>query len=1361
MVRTGVLRNGTDLPAATDGEVSGLRFTGSGIDYSVPATVNAFSGRAAAYALSSGTGSLTADGVSLAAAAIDVPGGYGKLNFTGIPLSYDGYSAEGYGVAGTSSWSGTHTFTPGAYKNAVTIKSAGFSAAGLIANTVSVTLPSSLGGTSSDFSALPLPANGAFGQTAPRENLSFTASGFACSGNGPVFNGSDISFPGGITVTAKTLSPTGASSSVPVLFTGLVIKDTGLVGTGSSSAVLGSWDDGWRYGFRSLTFTSAGFFATADLLNQNLSVYENDKTTLKILSLASTELVSDGTVVPGSLNVPFVLRAAGNAFAVESALLIGNKLRITDARLLLPLNASAASAQIRNIALSSDGVMSESEAFSVDSFSLRFYEGLSTESYLDLVPMNTESIGFENGSLVITNAQTRSGSGIPSATYFLARNIRVSESGIDYGDAPLISSFSGVAGGYGFSAGVGTLAEGKVMLSALTVTLPSAYGSGSKPFSGSLELSFDGFGTAGYRIAGSCTWSSGGGTPLSFIPSNADSSRYKGQVNLTELSIRSDGLVADEFFIVLPAALGGTTAVFNALPLPPSGVFGLSATKDTLSFRLTGANFPVTGYGALFDGNVIRFSSVEVGLGGSASPEALETTGLTIDGNGLGTIGTATTAVTVDVSGWNFLVSDVSVSTSGISGSGSLRLPAAFGSREVGFPGFVFSAPGAVLPGTSSSGAFIRTHGWKTELSSLSLVNGNIKADSAKVRLYSSMGGEELEIPNLVLSPTGAIVSSGEGSVQKEFLAENGFLVRASHYKITAQNIVCAGKVFFPQGLGEDSAGTYSLGEIILNPDGSVVTPARSTPVNYKVGGFNVEARDYEFTREGLRIGASSIHTGFLGQPLEFTFPEIEFYADGAIRTGGTLLEGFEIPFGGLSFGVSSVRLTDRGINLSSFINLPANLGGSSIYFDKLTLGADGKVTTDAAVSEYSFSFKGFDFLFRNIRFDPDAGFMLGEALITLPEAMESKRIRLVNLSIGADGSFNLGGLSVDPFEMFGFTFSLNDLSFTEGTLALEGAIRLPDRFPDPIAGKSIEIADFSYSFTQNKVVSFLVEVNDPLSFPLSGDEWVVTAEGISIGMDANGKYLFGIDSGTLEFPENFNEDIAVKSIGIADIKIDPQSGSFSFDSVTIDDLEITKFGCEFAFDEISITQDLDFSLCGTVTLPGTQNVPELLRSKVITVSRFEIVDGKLGEIAASLSGLSGKLHDELYLEEGTVSFTKTAAEYSLGIDNAVLRLGSSFPEGIANQHLTLEKFRFSLADYTISTLNAKSSPLCLQPFRQGGCFKRLLLDFSQRADRALHSRGERSEDSFRQSGISRTCPFFGSGNYAVLDRLERDASIA
>jgi hypothetical protein len=974
------------------------------------------------------------------------------------------------------------------------------------------------------------------------------------------------------------------------------------------------------------------------------------------VSIAEARVTSSGDVDEAGLAQDFFLRAGENLFSVHTAAVRGDRIVVLEGTLVLPEGATPRQVTAANYSLDAGGILHAEPGFLVGSFAWADAQGNAFVA---------SAMAIEGGQLVVRQGTVTCAAG-PSYDF---QGMRHTEAGPAWDLAVTVPGFETMVSGYRITSSAARLTlQGVLVETGFIEGFPVTFGGGRRAIAG-----------LGIRLNDLSVYQPGVGTEqFSFTPA------YGREVRVGGLSLEQAGLFANNVTVSLPEALSSVAAIFQRVPLVSDGSLGVSAAQQD-AMTLTVASHSVSAHAATFDGTFVTVQTAQVSF--AATLQSLDFSGLAIGGTGIVRSGTHTDALDYSSSGWDFGLSALTLDASGVWAVADTRLPAAFGSRVIQFSRFALLPSGDFQAEPASESFFVRIGGWKVELFGISLSGPRINAASGKVRFYASMGSEELEIPDIVLLSDGNLASCGVGEATVEFLSENGFVVQSSKSWLRSDGLSLAGKVYFPLALGENVYASYE--ELDLGADGCIETPVQPGQVTYHVAGWPARAEGYVFSRDGLQIAQS-----YLTLPnanIAISIPALSFYSDGTMQAAGQSFEGFNLPLFGGGIGVSEISLTEEGLNVKAYVTLPPNLNAPTIYFDKLTFHPDGGITSDVSVREFGFQLGNIDFLFRNVRFG-DEGLLIGEATLTLPAGLENKQIRVVNLSIDRDGNFALGGLSFDPFQMWGFTFEIAAIGFADNVVSFDGSITLPNAFPEGLAGRTIVIQDLRFT-TAGEVLSFAVTLQGDTTFPLT-DDWHVVATNISISKD-QGVWLLSVDQGKLLFPPT----IPVDEVAISGVKLNPLTGQFTFDQVSISGVNLEKFGMTFHLTQLVISGSFDMAFSGWVKLPDS--LPSAFAGLQIDVGRFEIShDGVIGDVTGSISGIDASLFDTLRIYNATVGFSKVQDQLTLSGAGAIQFIGASFPDFIAGKSVHLNAIQFNLATGQLTKFAAVSDPLSFRMFQ-------------------------------------------------------------
>ncbi|MBN1700034.1 MAG: hypothetical protein JW881_21165 [Spirochaetales bacterium] len=991
----------------------------------------------------------------------------------------------------------------------------------------------------------------------------------------------------------------------------------------------------------------------------NAYILEEDQTRTYLLPAGGVSITPDVETGEGELAGGFYLEAADNLFLVEQAVVRGEKLLVIRAQLILPEGYTEDDVIVENFSIDIDGEVAEEAGFNAAPFTFT----------VDGVPLTATEMRLIDGRLVITGGTIHYNDGSVDFT-----GLVITKDGITEGTIP---AFSGYFHGFLVESDVGRITADGIVFDTADVYMPEAFGGGTQAIEGLTvtvgDKSIVAPGTGTCDVALQTAYGEG--------------------VRALGLSMSSEGFFASEVMVTLPEFLnpGVPVLILENLQLISDGTIGTSDEAESLDFHLPQdePRFELFGFQLSLTPGGLVFGYADAALTDAYFPDVISFEGLTVTRTAIVTPGAVDDTVGLSSDGWYFDLAGLILDGTGVHGPGEVRLPYEFGYRTIGFPDMRIFPDGSFATGETADEVYLRIHGWMVRAAGISIDGPAITIGEAAVMLYSVMGWGELPVPNVVIGPDGTLISSGEGTEDVSFLSVNGFKVETGGYRFTEDGFFLSGDVYFPPALGETTHASFGETVVQLHSDGCIVTPAVEGPVTYTFGVWPVEAEDFYFDRDGLYIGMNTFMVQAFN--LEFLIPEVRYYPDGSIKVAGHSFEGFSFnPFDGpVEIGVTEIGLSDDGPYVSAFIGLPPGFGAdAAIYFDRLTLHADGSVTSDVVVREFNFDALGCGFRFRNITFD-ERGFGIGEAVITLPEALDAKSIRITDLLITRDGDFILGGLGVDPFELWGYIFYLDNLGFADNTITLEGGIRLPyDFFIDELAGVRIDIDEFSYNFDaepDENPVTFQVSCGETFSFTIM-DNYTVNVTGVTVTQDG-----LGVTQATLDLPE----ELGIGSVGVTGLFINVREQSVSYEGITITGISFDLAGCTFTVDTLTISETDGFVFEGSVKLP--ENLPGGMSLPDLVVSRFQLrPDGTIGDIVAGIDGIDTTLLDGLFeVTDGTVTLGKTGDEIVIGCEGMVVT-GTRFPEGLSGYGVDLNAFELVIGDggVELTKFDASSTPI-------------------------------------------------------------------
>ncbi|MCF6334376.1 MAG: hypothetical protein L3J12_01365, partial [Spirochaetales bacterium] len=613
-------------------------------------------------------------------------------------------------------------------------------------------------------------------------------------------------------------------------------------------------------------------------------------------------------------------------------------------------------------------------------------------------------------------------------------------------------------------------------------------------------------------------------------------------------------------------------------------------------------------------------------------------------------------------------------------------LPSKFGGRRVTFPNFTLFNDSSYITGETidipEEAIYINIGGWVVEGRMVSVNGSFLEIGRAVIDLPSRMEGGRLEFTDLVIDRTGNLVDSGlYTGTGESFTSVNGFDVVIDSAELIDSGLFLSGDVYLPSGLGADNFITYVSRQIRLGSDGFITTPpVEGTSKNYQLAGFTITGEDYSFRRDGLHFYYNILYVNGVSIVLE----DVLYYPDGTIQIGGnTLQDPNPISFLGWVLDLKNIRLTDLGLAVDAGITLPPVLDNRVVNFNELTLYQDGagdlKVRSDVIVPRLDFPLFN-EQLYMDFRYISliDGDFEIKETIITLPDFLENRRVRIGVTSYDPVNGFDLGGISMDPIPLWGYTLFLDNLDIDNDQISFEGRVKLPDDFYFPqMAGEVLNIVRFIYHF-DTQTVEFDVQYDGQTFDIVPG--WSVTALDSSLR-----NYGFSIGTGILHFPQDWTSHLTVDEVGFTGLDIQFSPANIAFDSISASGIGVTLDTYQFTINSITYDNTDGFILAGTFPMEGVFQGD----APVLELERLQITpDFILGDLVASLVGADLQFTDEL-LYKGNIGVSYLNQILTMNAVGQFVFDDTFVLEDLRGTAVDINAFEFNLNDKTLTRIDA------------------------------------------------------------------------
>ena len=764
-------------------------------------------------------------------------------------------------------------------------------------------------------------------------------------------------------------------------------------------------------------------------------------------------------------------------------------------------------------------------------------------------------------------------------------------------------------------------------------------------------------------------------------------------LTINNLRLDENGLFGNTVEVNINPDLG-STHVYSNLPMFYNGSFGESDIRVAVDATIF--DYTIKNQGSSFNGKRIAYYSPEIIMPDGAYPFAIELSELTISLNDISFSRKEGIRNIFTKDGWTFLIEPISIQDTGLNCFSTTNLPGRFGGKKIEFHDFILKSDGTYstgqTPDLADSSFYLNIAGWNIEGRKVEVDGSNLNIGRGLIHLSGQMDGGEIEFKNLVMGRDGTLVDGGQLFKADDFTSINGFHVLPTDVDLTIDGLYLSGKVELPSGLGSGHSIDYSNKDILLGGDGFITTPIYQDPVeHYELAGFTIGANNYNIRRDGLYIGNNTINVG----NIEVLLNDVLYYPDGTIQVGGRELEDPEpLNLMGWTFDIDNIRITDLGLAVDAGLQLPPSLDSRVINFNEVTLFKENgqlKLKSDLMIPRFDFDLfddqMNIDFRYVSLI---DESLEIKETIITMPEKMDSKRIRIGQTTYDPVDGFDLGGISMDPFELWGYTIFLDDLDLDNDKISFEGKVKLPDDFVfDQMAGETFVIKKLVYHFDTQEIEFEIYYAGQ--TFELA-EGWKVTAEEISLSDTG-----ISIGTGRLHFPDEWGNSVTIEDLGFTGFVYTYSPSTIDIGTIDANNIGVTLDNYKFTITNIEYSSSDGFSMAGKFPLDGVfkGDSPELIIEKLQITKDFEI-----GDLSASLKGADLTFTDEL-IYKGDLGASYIDDVLKIKAENGQFVFSESFVlEDLRNTSVNITAFEYSLpndgngsldrvdADWSSSTMN-------------------------------------------------------------------------
>jgi hypothetical protein len=637
------------------------------------------------------------------------------------------------------------------------------------------------------------------------------------------------------------------------------------------------------------------------------------------------------------------------------------------------------------------------------------------------------------------------------------------------------------------------------------------------------------------------------------------------------------------------------------------------------------------------------------------------------------------------IHGWKIAYNALALTEQGLRGAGSLLLPEALGGFSVKFPESLVLGNGGIVSGKADEYAdSVAIRGIPVELSDAELeLRGEkfvLACASPLIRLALE-NPAELRFGKTCFDSSGLAVSGEEGKERIRFISSNGYRVDSTSCVIARDGIRISGSLGAVWWDENSKAVMPEKGIELLSGFAVISSGENDAKFNYRYGNWTVQGRGAAFDLGTVRITANAVKY----RGVEIKLGPLSYTTEGFLVGEGGCVQDMELTsFAGAAVKLAESRFGQTGLTGSVFVTMPRPFDDHTLYYENVTLGADGSFEIENEIEKYQFSLGGFEFSFDGIAVNTIGLYIRGSG-VTLPPSMENARLRLTGLRL-SENSLNLDSSFINPVKIWGMIFSLDDFNIRDRTVTLSGTVSLPETMPGTLAGRKLIIRDFTAGL-EGGIESLDIRMDEECTIPFL-DAWGLSLSNLAIRYTDGQPWIF-LNNASLRFPTGF----AVNDAVINQVKFNPVKGVFDFDSIKANtNIRLGFAGIDFYLSQLWLDKETAFGFKGSVTFP-TEGMPAFLAGKTAELNSFSIrKDGSLGSLSASLNGLNGEILPGtrgVMLQNGSLAVSaKSSRDIELSIGGDIVMTGN-MPGSLAGSRLTIETFTINPAIPAITQLKA------------------------------------------------------------------------
>lgn len=559
----------------------------------------------------------------------------------------------------------------------------------------------------------------------------------------------------------------------------------------------------------------------------------------------------------------------------------------------------------------------------------------------------------------------------------------------------------------------------------------------------------------------------------------------------------------------------------------------------------------------------------------------------------------------------------------------------------------------------------------------------SLSCENPSLDFFDAAGKKKINLGKTFVFSDGSFY--GSLGNQEDLLVEstNGLKMHAAKAKLSGNSLLFCGTVEIEALNAKIQADDF---DFYLDENFRLLTAKNISEIEYVYAGWNIKGRKAYFRKNGdFKISENSVE--FRKNVLDLG--DLMFDENFELKKEFRIEQNKNFDLFGSTSYLSCTTFSKNGLSGSMYYKFPEYLKGGKFFLSDVHFFQDGSFFSKDFVEDTKITNENVSADFKRVT--------VGDSKLKIEGfSMESKgdekfSFEIPESYITDNGLFVIENKLIPPFQIWGCTVIIKEISLSETGIGFDGNVILSEKAPGVLSNKKIHLKNFLMNWS-GEILSFEICDEEGTEIPLLGS-WRLGFSGFKIlYFDGNPYIVF--KNSRIVFPGQFS---FCEALCIDEVKFNLRNLDFDFEKIRLSmNSRFSIGGLSFYLSEIYFSREHNIGVkCGVDF--SDESYPEFLRSAGGVSAEFEITpEGDISVFKMFLKDLNGKILndvDALRIEDGTVSFTREKGRYIADVSGNLFF--SECVDGDFNDlKLKIESFKFDISSMML--LDLKASGRCL-----------------------------------------------------------------